>query len=226
MKRTLLLFTLLLSSLISYAQGSTEWVLTGDNVNVRTGPGTNYAVMLRNGAKVQLFKGDRVISLGETRNGFVKVKPATGSWPQSSGWVASRYLRKPNDASNIRLTALESKIVGLHMLSLQWIEKPIYGECKITKESDGRLHCVGEHISTNHPGDYMKLDGYIEIVDADHLIFDGDIAIKVYHLNNGEEYVRTGRYDFITKPGRKYWRARNLEVIDATDYVDIYFKGI
>ena len=226
MKRTVLLFTLMLSSLISYSQSRTEWVLTGDNVNVRTGPGTNYSVMQRNGSKVQLFKGDRVIDLGEVRSGFVKVKPVNGSWPQSSGWVASRYLRRATNDTHLSLTTLEKKIVGLHMLSLQWIEEPIYGQCKISKEPDGRLRCVGEHISTNHPGDYMKLNGYIEIVDADHLIFEGDIAIKVYHLNGGKEYVRTGRYDFITKPGRKYWRARNLEIIDATDYFDIYFKGI
>lgn len=223
MKQIILSLFCLLSCGIICAQDIYE--STGDNVNVRKGPGMNYGIVMTNIArpgKVQLFKGDRVEYLGETKNGFMKINvPESKNAQQSVAWVSAQYLRKPTKGS---LSALEKKVVGRHMLSLQWISWDYFGVCTITKEADGRLRCVGEQLSKETPGDYLKLDGYIEIVDAKHLIFEGDISIKVYHLNEGNEYVRTGRYDFVSTQNRKYWRAQNLEKIDATDYVDIYFK--
>ena len=129
----------------------------------------------------------------------------------------------PVTASN--LTPLEQKVVGNHMLSLQWISWDYFGNAKITKEADGRLKCVGEQLSKEHPGDYLKLDGYITIVSALHLQFTGTIKTKVYHLNGGEEYVREGTFDFKSTQGRKYWREQEMKGPDGvTDYVDIYFK--
>ena len=140
-----------------------------------------------------------------------------------SGWVSAQYL-KPAKKKSAPLSGLERQIVGRHMLSLQWISWEDFGVCNITKEKDGRLRCVGEQLSKEHPGDFLKIDGYVDIVDAKHLVFNGDITIKVYHLNEGKPYTRSGKYDFLSTQNRKYWRAQKLEVIDATDYVDIYFK--
>ena len=40
------------------------------------------------------------------------------------------------------------------------------------------------------------MNGYIEIVNANHLVFKGKISIRVHYINSGKEYVRDGAYDF------------------------------
>jgi hypothetical protein len=85
---------------------------------------------------------------------------------------------------------------------------------------------VGEQLSKEAPGDYVRLDGTVEIVDKDHLKFTGTIAIRVNYNNNGQECLREGTFDFVTKPGRKYWRLQQMNnpCEEIVDYVDIYYK--
>ena len=65
---------------------------------------------------------------------------------------------------------------------------------------------------------------YITIVSETHLKFTGAIRTKVYHLNNGNEYVREGSFDFVATDGRKYWREQEMNGPEGvTDYIDIYF---
>ena len=225
MKKLVSFFLCILVTTFAYAQNI--YVCTGDNVNVRTGPGKQYPNVMHNIARpsrAQIFKGQEVEYLGVTKNGFMKVSHPDDIWQGGTGWVSAQYLRRKGAPSPGAASALERKVIGRHMLSLQWISWDYFGTCNITKEADGRLRCVGEQLSKEHPGDYLKLDGYVSIVDAKHLIFDGDISIRVYHLNDGEPYTRSGQYDFVSTNNRKYWRAQNLEIIDACDYVDIYFK--
>ena len=225
MKKLISLILCIFVTTLSYAQ--TIYESTGDNVNVRKGPGKQYGNVYYNIARpsrAQLKRGEQVQYLGVTKNGFMKVAHPDDIWQGGSGWVSAQYLRRVGSGGSSSLSALERKVVGKHMLSLQWISWEYFGTCNITKEADGRLRCVGEQLSKENPGDYLKLDGYISIVDEKHLVFEGDIIIKIYHLNNGNEYTRSGRYDFVSTQNRKYWRAQNLERIDATDYVDIYFK--
>ena len=80
---------------------------TGDNVNVRTGPGKNYKVktipsfdveMMRNvRMKLQLFRGNRVKYLGQRKNGFLFVQFAYegegGYITYYTGWVSADFLR-------------------------------------------------------------------------------------------------------------------------------------
>lgn len=123
-------------------------------------------------------------------------------------------------------TIAERRVMGKHLLTLQWISWDYYGSCNITKEKDGTLKCVGEQLSKEAPGDYVRLDGTIEIVDKDHLKFTGVIAIRVNYNNNGQECLREGTFDFVTKPGRKYWRLQQQDnpCEGIVDYVDIYYK--
>ena len=136
------------------------------------------------------------------------------------------------------LSALERKVVGKHMLSLQWISWKSFGYVNIKKEADGTLSCRGEQLArkcvnggdvddgciTND--DYIKLDGTIEILDETHLVFTGDIREKIYHMNNGEEVLRSGTYNFVATGNRKYWRMQEMTnpVDECVDYIDIYFK--
>jgi hypothetical protein len=120
----------------------------------------------------------------------------------------------------------EARVIGKHLLTLQWISWDYYGSCNITKEKDGTLKCVGEQLSKEAPGDYVRLDGTVEIVDKDHLKFTGTIAIRVHYNNGGQECLREGTFDFVTKPGRKYWRLQQQDnpCEGIVDYVDIYYK--
>jgi len=135
---------------------------------------------------------------------------------QSTGDIGSE--------SNQSLTPLEKKVVGKHLLSLQWISWDYFGTCEISKIENGRYRCVGSQLSKEN-SDYLKLDGYISIVNENHLKFTGVIKTKVYHLNNGNEYVREGTFDFKATDGRKYWREQEMAGPDGcTDYIDIFFQ--
>lgn len=119
----------------------------------------------------------------------------------------------------------EQKVLGKHMLSLQWISWDYFGTCNITKDDNGVLHCKGEQLSREND-DYLKINGTIEIVDANNLKFTGTIAMKIYHINGGKECLREGTFDFKATNGRKYWRMQQMDnpCDMACDYVDIYFK--
>ncbi len=145
--------------------------------------------------------------------------------------------RKKAKTENLSgLTALERKVVGKHMLSLQWISWESFGSVEIKKEADGTFSCRGEQLARKctkdveqgniDNDDYVKLDGTIEIVDADHLVFTGEIRTKVYHINNGQEVLRSGTFNFVTKEKRKYWRMQEISnpADNCADYIDIYFK--
>ena len=142
---------------------------------------------------------------------------------------------KHRTEQDARRVSAERKVVGKHMLSLQWISWNYFGSVEIKKEADGTLSCKGEQLARNckdaeqgniNNGDYVKLDGTIEIVDAKHLIFTGVIRTKIYHINNGQEVVREGSYNFEAKDNRRYWRMYPVEnpVDECADYIDIYFK--
>ncbi|MBR5086152.1 MAG: hypothetical protein IKX31_03995 [Muribaculaceae bacterium] len=133
------------------------------------------------------------------------------------------------------LSALERKIVGKHMLSLQWISWKYFGSVTIKKEADGTITCKGEQLAINCKdsdddcktnGDYLKIDGIIDIVDAKHLVFIGEIREKIYHMNNGQEVLRQGTFHFEATGNRKYWRMQEMRnpVDECVDYIDIYFK--
>ena len=90
MKRQLLLLIFVLSAFVANAQ--VFYRCTGDYVNVRTGPGKNYRVVIDDayspGDKVQLMKDIIVKSHGKARNGFVPI-----SWMYWDGWVSAQYLK-------------------------------------------------------------------------------------------------------------------------------------
>lgn len=141
--------------------------------------------------------------------------------------TTQNYKRK--NLTNASLTPLERKVIGKHMLSLQWISWDYFGTANITKGSDGTLYCKGEQLSRgddSHIGDYLKIDGTIRIISEKELEFTGTIRTKIYHINNGDEVVREGTFTFLATQGRKYWRLQEMKnpADECTDYVDIYFK--
>lgn len=95
MKRLLLFSIMVLSSLTMIGQ-TRGFLSTGQNVNVRTGPGKQYALArdFMGGEKCQLTKGQLVIDKGESKNGFRHVYISNSYWEyHCEGWVSEQYLK-------------------------------------------------------------------------------------------------------------------------------------
>lgn len=127
--------------------------------------------------------------------------------------------------------AARARLVGEHRLTLQWIG---WGDLSgaglvIVTEHGGALTMRGEQRGRDdNLGDYVRLDGRIVAATRDGFTFEGDVLTRVSHIAGGAECRRHGTFHFTTKVGRKYWRMQEMDnpCDDATDYVDIYFRGI
>ncbi len=109
--RNIMIITMMLFALNVSAQKKYDALAcTGNNVNVRTGPGLNYQVQTQYcNEKVQLMKGTGIgvgyencehetgnyvlIYLGVKKNGFMKIG-YYGEGIIVEGWVSSKYLKK------------------------------------------------------------------------------------------------------------------------------------
>ena len=93
MKRISIVLMLLFAVMTASAQHD-GYVCTGDYVNVRTGPGKNYAVYdINTGHKRQLSKGDVVSNCGKRQNGFCLIQgPLEWGGDERDGWVSAQYL--------------------------------------------------------------------------------------------------------------------------------------
>ena len=94
MKRLVFVLVSLFVMLTANAQHD-GFVCTGNNVNVRTGPGKNYAIYdTGDGHKRQLSKGDVVANRGKKKNGFCLIQgPLEWGGDERDGWVSAQYLR-------------------------------------------------------------------------------------------------------------------------------------
>ena len=94
MKRIAIVLMLLFTVLVVNAQHK-GFVCTGNNVNVRTGPGMNYPVYDSNtDHKRQLSKGDVVRNCGVKKKGFCLIQgPLEWGGDERDGWVSAQYLR-------------------------------------------------------------------------------------------------------------------------------------
>lgn len=226
LKRTLA--SLVLAAASCAMAWSTNVIVDGTHVRLRMAPSTEGKIVEDAPNKPHYVnKGDVLPYLGTSGN-FYKVK-----FDGKVVYVSRDYSHLSDAATPApaakkatgALTAMDKKLVGKHPLSLQWISWDYFGSVNITKESDNYYHCVGQQLDRDHAGDYVKIDGYISAVDDKNLIFNGTIAIKIYHINGGQEYVRDGEFNFKSTQGRKYWRMQEMEGPDGeTDYVDIYMK--
>lgn len=97
MKRILLICMMLFTVMAVNAQTRKGFISTGDRVNVRKGPKKTYPVIIWEGNKLQLDKGETVSDKGKRKNGFCYVnvcKVVFGSAIFSyDGWVSAQYLR-------------------------------------------------------------------------------------------------------------------------------------
>jgi hypothetical protein len=127
----------------------------------------------------------------------------------------------------IKDAAQKQKLLGKHMLSLQWLvfAKGQYGQATV-QEKNGVLYLKGEQRAKGKDNGYVIIDGRITEVGARSFKFNGKIRTSVSHINNGEECVREGDMNFLAKGNRKYWRLQEMDspCSEVTDYIDVYFR--
>lgn len=129
--------------------------------------------------------------------------------------------------TNFKDPSQKKKLLGKHMLSLQWLQYDggMYGSALIS-EKNGVLYLAGEQRGSGKAAGYLKINGRITEVGKNSFKFNGQIKTSVSHINNGEECVRNGDMNFLTKGKRKYWRLQEMAspCSNVTDYVDLYFN--
>lgn len=134
-------------------------------------------------------------------------------------------------AANGLDAAAKAKLVGQHRLTLQWIGWSDLGAAgTVSVEDRGEsLRIQGEQTGRGeNEGDFVRVSGKIVSASKDGFVFEGEIVTRVSHIASGAECKREGRFTFKTKGARKYWRLQEMDnpCDQATDYVDVYFRGI
>jgi len=120
---------------------------------------------------------------------------------------------------------INEKIVGNHLLSLQWISWDYFGDAKIMSTKEENLYEIDGIQKSKENDDYLKIKGTLTALSDKHLIFNGTIETSVYHINNGKPCIRNGKFNFKVSGQRKYWRLQEMNnpCDGVADYVDIYF---
>jgi len=150
------------------------------------------------------------------------------STPAPSATPAATNARK---AANGLDDAARARLVGEHMLTLQWLGwGDLSGAGKLVVEDAGdTLPMRGEQRGVGeNAGDYLRIDGRIVAASRDGFVFEGEILTRVHHIANGGECRRSGTFTFRATGKRRYWRLQEMQspCDSATDYVDVYFRGI
>ena len=77
-------------------------------------------------------------------------------------------------------------------------------------------------------GNWVMVNGTVTADPAqqDRFTLSGEVVTRVSYNNHGNACRRTGEFHFVQKPGKKYWRMREIDnpCEAVADYVDIYFK--
>jgi len=112
---------------------------------------------------------------------------------------------------------------GKHHLTLQWIESKQPGTAILKKQPDDTYTIKGEHKDSK--GNYLTIDGKLEVISARELHFEGEVLTKVDHIYGGNVCKRAGKQVFKAYGKRKYWRMHDKINCDGVvrDYVDIFF---
>jgi hypothetical protein len=122
--------------------------------------------------------------------------------------------------------AAAKRLLGRHMLSLQWISWDHFGTATVTN-TGGVYRIKGQQKGRGQSAtDHLLVEGVIRSIDKREFVMEGRVVMRVSHINSGEPCVREGLLTFRVTGSRKYWRMQEMDnpCDEATDYVDIYFK--
>jgi len=120
--------------------------------------------------------------------------------------------------------AAVSKLLGGHMLNLNWITWGTSGRVEI-KEKNGKYYVKG--MQKSQSGDYVQIDGWISHITTNEFTVNGTLVTKVATVNGGLPCGRAGEFTFAAKGKDKFWRlvdGENPCSRKTEDVLDIYFK--
>ena len=122
---------------------------------------------------------------------------------------------------NSPITKVEKTLIGKHAFGVQFIWDG-YGLATISKNEE-ILTIKGTQFSKDK-SKYCKIKGNITIIDSSKFIFDGNI--KIFTENDCGHINKTGKYTFIKKGKRKYWRLQEFKSLvrkcNNAYYLDIF----
>ncbi len=120
---------------------------------------------------------------------------------------------------------LDDKMVGTHLLSLQWISWEYFGDAMITSTDTENVYEIDGTQKSTENSDYLKIKGTLTAMNEKHLVFNGTIETSVDHINGGQPCNREGEFNFKATGQRKYWRLQEMDnpCDGVADYVDIFF---
>ncbi|MBI3185423.1 MAG: hypothetical protein HYZ28_25060 [Myxococcales bacterium] len=116
-------------------------------------------------------------------------------------------------------------LLGEHDLTLQWVSWDKPGKAEV-KEHEGTLSIEGEQRDLK-TGDYLTVSGRVVEVGKRTFVLDGEVVMRVSHINQGKPCARSGRLHFVRTGKRRYWRMREMDnpCDGVTDYVDLYLRA-
>jgi len=100
MKKFMILFAVMFMASANVFSQEVYYRCTGDNVNIRKGPGTKFGRIMRSGSAhcgngvAQLWKGAIVCGDGKVKNGFLHVTETGPDMCWDEGWVSAQFLKK------------------------------------------------------------------------------------------------------------------------------------
>lgn len=129
------------------------------------------------------------------------------------------------ERTKINDKAAAEKLLGRHLMSLQWISWDYFGTATVTNKR-GVYYLKGEQKGRGN-SDFVTVEGVITRIDAKEFWLDGKVTTQVSNINNGKPCVRDGQDIVFRITGkRKYWRMTEIDnpCEAVADYVDIYFR--
>lgn len=140
--------------------------------------------------------------------------------------IAASFPATAQQKTVVNDAAAAKKLLGRHMLSLQWISWDYFGTASVTQK-DGIYQIRGEQKGRGRNNtDYLKLEGMIYEINAASFGFSGRITTRISHINGGQPCLREGEFTFAITGKRKYWRMQEMEnpCDPVTDYIDVYLR--
>ena len=146
--------------------------------------------------------------------------------PEARSFESFVYTRNSNNLSQKIDTTINPKLqiregkhwIAYHMLSWDTVGSAIVKKIDVNKYSikGKQIHYLG----------FLTIDGVLTPLENGLLGFDGIIVSRSKDVNDGFRCKREGKFTFMVKPGKKYWRLQEMENCQRTgfvDYIDISF---
>lgn len=116
-------------------------------------------------------------------------------------------------------------VLGKHPLTLQWLG---FGDLRTAGvvnvvQKNGHWLLTGKQEAKEG---YVTLDGEVVAITKTTFDFQGKVVTRADGNNKDQPCTREGRYTFLRKPGKKYWRMQPIDnpCDQVADYIDIYMR--